>query len=54
MDIVLIFMALALYLIWGDTSKPPAKPKPPAEKWVETDRKRTTVIEERPVKTEKK
>ena len=53
MEVVLIFMALALYLIWGDASKPPAKPKP-QEKWVETDRKRTTVIEERPVKSEKK
>ncbi len=53
MDIVLIFMVFALYLIWGDASKPPAKPKP-KEEWVETNRKRTTVIEEIPVKKEKK
>ncbi|MCG5059603.1 MAG: hypothetical protein WAN66_16360 [Limnoraphis robusta] len=47
MEIIVIFLGIALYLIWSEEGKgkPPQKPK---EEWQEVNRKRVTTIEEQP------
>ncbi|WP_413160861.1 hypothetical protein ACL6C3_20335 [Capilliphycus salinus ALCB114379] len=45
MEVIVIFLGIALYLIWHEEGKPPQKPK---EEWKEVSRKRVTTIEEQP------
>ncbi len=45
MDVIVIFLGIALYLIWGEEEPKKEKPK---EEWQEVSRKRVTTIEEQP------
>ncbi|MEL7036879.1 MAG: hypothetical protein AAFO04_14830 [Cyanobacteria bacterium J06592_8] len=47
MEVIVIFLGIALYLIWGEEGKPPKKPKP-KEEWEVVGKKRVTTIEEKP------
>lgn len=49
MEVIVIFLGIALYLIWSEEGKPKAPPKPP--EWQEVSRKRVTTIEEQPPKS---
>lgn len=46
MEVIVVFLGIALYLIWGEEGKP--KKEKPKEEWQVVDKKRVTTVEEKP------